>query len=138
MRTINEIIIHCSATPSYRYHTAADIRQWHLQRGYKDIGYHYVIRTDGIVEQGRPIEEIGAHCTGHNSNSIGICYVGGYNSRMVADDTRTPAQRAALIDLLQKLIHEYPTIRIISGHRQYASKACPCFDARTEYSFLLR
>ena len=74
MRHINEIIIHCSATPEGRDYTVADIDRWHKARGWRGIGYHYVIYRDGSVHAGRPVEQIGAHCTGHNANSIGICY----------------------------------------------------------------
>ena len=77
MRTITEIIVHCSATPEGRDYTVAQIRQWHLQRGFRDIGYHYVIYRDGTIHTGRPVAQAGAHCTGHNAHSIGVCYIGG-------------------------------------------------------------
>ena len=77
MRDIREIIVHCSATPEGKHFTVADIDAWHKKRGFKCIGYHFVIYLDGSVNVGRNIEEIGAHCLGHNANSIGICYIGG-------------------------------------------------------------
>ncbi|MBP5691206.1 MAG: N-acetylmuramoyl-L-alanine amidase, partial [Bacteroidaceae bacterium] len=77
MRKITEIIIHCSATPQGVDYTVADIDRWHRQRGFNKIGYHYVIYRDGSIHQGRPVEEIGAHCIGHNAHSIGVCYIGG-------------------------------------------------------------
>ena len=133
MRTINEIIVHCSATPEGRPHTVGEIRSWHKQRGFKDIGYHYVVYLDGSIHAGRSEAEIGAHCTGHNRNSIGVCYVGGMTRDMkAAKDTRTEAQKKALLQLLRQLKKRYPGARIY-GHRDFAAKACPSFDAMREY-----
>lgn len=77
MRQISEIIVHCAATPEGKHFTVADIDAWHKKRGFRCIGYHFVIYLDGSVHEGRAIEEVGAHCLGHNANSIGICYIGG-------------------------------------------------------------
>jgi N-acetylmuramoyl-L-alanine amidase len=133
MRPINRIIIHATATPEGRHHTAADIDRWHKQRGWSGIGYHYVIRLDGTTETGRPLERVGAHVAGHNSDSIGIAYVGGCDAAMKPKDTRTDAQKAALITLLKDLRRRWPKAVII-GHRELdRNKACPCFDARREY-----
>lgn len=132
MRKINEIIVHCSATPEGRDYTVADIDRWHKQRGWKCIGYHYVIYRDGSVHKGRDVSEIGAHCEGHNANSIGICYIGGCSSDgKTPKDTRTPLQRAALRELIELLKTEY-TNATIHGHREYAAKACPSFDVKTD------
>ena len=133
MRKINEIIVHCAATPEGKNFKAADIDRWHRERKMKCIGYHYVVDLDGTVEPGRPESEIGAHCLGHNQYSIGVCYVGG----LAADgktpkDTRTSAQKEALLALLKKLRAKYPNASI-HGHRDFAAKACPSFDATTEY-----
>jgi N-acetylmuramoyl-L-alanine amidase len=84
MRDIKEIIVHCSATPEGKDYTVATIREWHLARKFNDIGYHYVIYRDGSINKGRSEDIAGAHCTGHNSNSIGICYIGG----MTADNKK--------------------------------------------------
>lgn len=136
MRTINEIIVHCSATPEGRHHTVQDIRRWHLERGFKDIGYHYVVYLDGSIHAGRSTKLTGAHCTGHNRNSIGVCYIGGMSADMKhAKDTRTEAQKKALVSLLKELKRRYPNARIY-GHRDFAAKACPSFDARKEYANL--
>lgn len=136
MRTINEIIVHCSATPEGRHHTVQDIRRWHLERGFKDIGYHYVVYLDGSIHAGRSTKLTGAHCTGHNRNSIGVCYIGGMSADMKhAKDTRTDAQKRALVSLLKELKRRYPNARIY-GHRDFAQKACPSFDARKEYATL--
>lgn len=136
MRTINEIIVHCSATPEGRPTTVGDIRAWHKQRGFKDIGYHYVVYLDGSIHAGRPESAIGAHCTGHNRNSIGVCYIGGVaKDCKTPKDTRTEAQKRALVLLLKELKRRYPRAKIY-GHRDFAAKACPSFDARKEYANL--
>ncbi len=96
-RNITEIIVHCTATPAGRRVSVADIDSWHRQRGFNGIGYHYVVELDGHIAQGRPVHLAGAHCKGHNSNSIGVVYVGGLDADGRAADTRTAAQRNALI-----------------------------------------
>lgn len=137
-RNIKEIIIHCSATPEGEDFTVAQIRQMHLLRGFSDIGYHYVIYRDGSIHEGRAESISGAHCTGHNSISIGICYIGGCPPRSVKNwdkqgkDTRTAAQKLALVKLIRELKKKYPTSKIY-GHRDFANKACPSFDAKKEY-----
>lgn len=127
MRQINKIIIHCTATPAGRNVTVADVTRWHKARGFRTIGYHYLIRLDGTIEPGRPESEIGAHCLGHNADSIGICYVGGLDKRGKPSDTRTDAQKAAFLRLLGGLIARYPEASV-HGHNEFANKACPCFD----------
>ena len=123
MRTINEIIVHCSATPEGRDYTIAQIRQWHLQRGFRDIGYHYVIYRDGTIHTGRPVAQAGAHCTGHNAHSIGVCYVGGVaKDNKTPKDTRTEAQKKSLANLLKRLHELYPKATL-HGHREFANKA---------------
>ena len=136
MRIINEIIIHCSATPEGKDYTVEQIRQWHKQRGFSDIGYHYVIYRDGSIHSGRPIERIGAHCLKHNAHSIGVCYIGGVaKDGKTPKDTRTDAQKESLIKLIKELKTKYPKATV-HGHREYANKACPCFDAKNEYENL--
>ena len=136
MRKITNIIVHCSATPEGKSFTVADIDRWHRQRGFAQIGYHYVIYLDGSVHRGRPIGAIGAHCVGHNANSIGVCYIGGCNADgKRPKDTRTPAQKQSLIALLRQLRAQFPNAAI-HGHRDYAAKACPSFDATKEYAHL--
>lgn len=133
-RRITEIIVHCSATLEGKDYTVADIKGWHLKRGFSDIGYHYVIYRDGSVHIGRDVNIGGAHCTGHNSNSIGVCYIGGCGKTpSEAKDTRTDAQKAALLKLLKDLKAIYPKATI-HGHREFANKACPSFDAKKEYA----
>jgi N-acetyl-anhydromuramyl-L-alanine amidase AmpD len=150
MRKINLIVVHCTATPEGRDVTVADIDRMHRARGWKKIGYHYVVYRDGSVHEGRPVNEVGAHAYGHNANSIGVVYVGGVaKDGKTAKDTRTPAQRRALTDLLRKLKKQYPGARIC-GHRDLSPdlnhdgkiepaewvKACPCFNAEEEYEKL--
>lgn len=133
MRTINSIIIHCTATKPLAHINVNDVRRWHRERGFSDIGYHYLILVDGTVETGRPLSAIGAHCKGHNAHSIGVCYVGGLNAKGAPADTRTPAQRKALRQLLTRLKQQFPAATI-HGHRDFTTKACPCFNATAEYA----
>ena len=136
MRNIKEIIIHCSATPEGRNVDVAEITKWHLARGFKTIGYHYVIYLDGSVHKGRAEDEVGAHCLNHNSISIGVCYIGGLSKDgKTSKDTRTEAQKTALLELLKELKSRYPQAKIHS-HRDFAQKDCPCFDATKEYASL--
>lgn len=132
MRDIEMIIIHCSATPEGRDVSTDEIRSWHLDRGWSDIGYHFVVELDGTVNDGRPLEISGAHAKGHNSNSIGVCYVGGLDESGEPKDTRTPEQEKALVELLENLKDQYPEAQVI-GHRDVSDKDCPCFDASEEY-----
>lgn len=128
MRKISKIILHCTATPEGRPVSVAQVDAWHKERGFRCIGYHYLVGLDGSVTPGRPEHEMGAHCLGHNYESIGVCYVGGLD-RTTGEpkDTRTPAQRAALRKLVRQLQDRYPGATV-HGHREFAAKACPCFD----------
>ena len=130
-RKITEIIIHCSATREGQHFTAADIDRWHRAINYACIGYHFVILLDGTIERGRPLEQIGAHCKHHNRQSIGICYIGGLDANGDPKDTRTPTQREQLRRLVQQLMEQFPAATL-HGHREFAAKACPCFDVRRE------
>ena len=137
MRKINKLIVHCAATREGQHITVEQIRDWHVKgRGWSDIGYHYVVYLDGSVHEGRPIEKTGAHTIGQNQNSIGICYVGGMNKEYTkAKDTRTPEQKVALEQLLLDLKSTYCDA-VVHGHRDFANKACPSFDATTEYKWI--
>lgn len=132
MRKIEYLIVHCTATPEGREVTVEEITRWHIQRGFRTVGYNFVIYLDGSVHVGRPEEEVGAHCRGFNTKSIGIAYVGGTDARGKAKDTRTPEQKEALLNLLTELKERYPNA-IVAGHNQFANKACPSFDAHVEY-----
>jgi N-acetyl-anhydromuramyl-L-alanine amidase AmpD len=136
MRSITMIVIHCSDVPPGVRSSAKDIDGWHKDKGWKGIGYHFVVRRDGTVETGRRLEEIGAHCVGHNKYSIGICYEGGRDAAGRHVDTRTPAQVAALRELVERM-HAYFPKAVILGHRDLnPTKDCPCFDAVKEYQDL--
>lgn len=131
-RYIDRIIVHCTATPAGRDVTVEEIDRWHRAQGFDCIGYHYVVYRDGSIHAGRPVEQQGAHCKGYNASSIGVSYVGGIDGRGNPCDTRTPEQRRALRSLLETLCVVYSGARVYS-HRDFAAKACPCFDATNEY-----
>lgn len=127
------IVVHCAATAEQDI-GAADIDRWHRKLGWKCIGYHYVIRRDGTVEEGREEGVVGAHVAGHNENSIGICMAGGVDADDVtkAVNNFTPAQFESLKRLLLELQEKYPKAHIL-GHRDFpgVKKACPSFDVAT-------
>ena len=128
MRTITLIIIHCSATPEGRSLSFEECRRDHIMhRHFRDIGYHFYITRDGTVHDGRPIEKVGAHCEGHNSHSIGICYEGGLDANGKPADTRTEAQRKALKSLIERMHRLNPKALIVGHHDLNPRKACPCF-----------
>lgn len=142
MRPINEIIVHCSATrPEWMAGRAmadkvAEIRRWHMQdRGWKDIGYHYLIDRNGQVAPGRPVEQVGAHVQGHNTGTIGVCLFGGHGSSETDrfEENFTTHQDKALRTLLADLKRKHPGVVKISGHNQYAAKACPGFNVPEWY-----
>lgn len=132
MRTIDEIIVHCTATKEGADYHVSDIDKWHRALGWDGCGYHFVIALDGSIEIGRPLEKAGAHCSGHNARSIGVAYVGGLASAGRPADTRTAAQRESLAALMIVLKRIFK-IKKISGHNEYAAKACPCFDVKSEF-----
>lgn len=142
-KTTELLVVHCSATRPTLDIGVKDITQWHRQRGFDTVGYHYVIRRNGEVETGRPESAIGAHVKGHNANSIGVCLAGGVDATGKPENNFTPEQFAALRELLEQLGTRYPDARIL-GHRDLSPdhngdgvisanefiKACPSFDVR--------
>lgn len=140
-RKVDEIIIHYTASPEGEDFTNAQIKASHLARGFSDIGYHWIIGPNGEIRKGRDERLAGAHCKGHNTRSIGICYVGGCPPRSVkgwrdiGKDTRTPAQKAALIKLIKEVKGRYPN-STVHGHNEFANKPCPGFNAKKEYENL--
>jgi N-acetyl-anhydromuramyl-L-alanine amidase AmpD len=145
MRNLNLIVIHCSATREGVDYSVDTIRQWHKARGFRDVGYHFVIGIDGTVRKGRPIEQSGAHAKGYNSESVGVCYIGGLGTDNKPKDTRTNAQIHALRRIVETLKIIYD-IEDVVGHRDLSvdmngdgvitpneyMKACPCFDVKSE------
>ena len=134
MRKIDLIVIHCSATRSDRRFSVEDLIACHDAR-FGFTGYHYYITKDGTTYQTRHEQLVGAHARGYNQRSIGICYEGGLTPEGEYDDTRTARQKVALKQLLKDLRKRYPQAHIL-GHLDlpHVSKACPCFDAETEYN----
>ena len=134
MDRIEYITIHCSATPEGREVSNEEIKQWHLLRGFNDIGYHYVVHLDGKVEQGRHIHVQGAGVRGYNKNNMHICYIGGCDADLEPKDTRTDEQKESLGVMLQTVRNSFPLAKIL-GHNNFpgVNKACPSFDAEEEY-----
>ena len=145
MRKLNEIVIHCLATEQGKEFSVKQITKWHVKgRGFRNIGYHFVIHIDGKIERGRPLAQMGAYAKGHNRNSIGVVYVGGLINGKPAD-TRTVPQIHALRGLVEALKSAFNIVKVV-GHRdlsvdlngdgviskQERMKECPCFDVATE------
>lgn len=145
MRTINMIVVHCSATKETSAYTVEDLRRDHLARGFNEIGYHFYIRRNGVIEPCRAISKPGAHVIGYNAHSIAICYEGGLSSSGQPKDTRTGPQKASMQELVTTLKAKYKIARIC-GHRDLSPdldgdgtvepnewiKSCPCFDVNSD------
>ncbi|QMV29681.1 N-acetylmuramoyl-L-alanine amidase [Vibrio phage vB_VnaS-AQKL99] len=145
------ITVHCSANRKGRYLTAAELRKYHTDpepvgKGWSDIGYHFVIRTDGATEKGRPLTRQGAGVGGHNKDNVHICLVGGLDANGKPSFTYSSAQMNALYGLIMDLCNEYQIpLTLVCGHRDYSPdlngdgnitedewiKVCPCFDVRS-------
>lgn len=150
IRRIHGIVVHCSATVEGEDFDISDIDRWHKKRGFNRVGYHFVIKLDGTIQTGRELSMIGAHVSGHNKNTIGICYIGGLDADKKAKDTRTDAQKESLRWLIRaiKAHMKGGQALTVKGHRDYSPdrngngiidaserlKECPCFDAIPEYS----
>lgn len=146
-RPMHTIVVHCSATKEGVEYDREDIKRWHLARGFKDVGYHFVIKLDGTIELGRPLNQVGAHVANANTGTIGICYIGGLDSNGKPKDTRTNAQKESLLNLIN-MLKENINIKAIKGHRDYSKdlngngkieknewiKACPCFEVSDEFN----
>ena len=135
MRKIDKIIVHCSGTPELKDFDVKDIRDWHVNgNNWSDVGYHFIIKLDGTIQDGRPIKKIGAHVKGKNRSSIGICYIGGMNRDMTNwQDTRTKKQKESLLLLINDLKKRFPNT-IVYGHKDFTNKKlCPSFNAKQEY-----
>lgn len=146
MRTIDLIVVHCSATREDKEFTEYDLEVAHRRRGFNGTGYHFYIRKDGSIKSTRPIECIGAHVKGFNAHSIGICYEGGLDCHGRPKDTRTAWQKHSLRVLIRTLLADYPKCRVC-GHRDLSPdrngdgeiepeewiKQCPCFNAESDW-----
>lgn len=123
------VVIHCSATPRERDVDAAEITRWHRERGFRTIGYHYVIKRDGTLETGRPIDQQGAHARGHNHYTVGICLVGGVTHNNKPVNNFNAAQMHTLYRLLTSLVND-DKMKAVMGHCDLpdVDKACPSFD----------
>ena len=126
MRQINRLILHSAETPISKDFSAIDIDKWHKERGFNEIGYHFVIKLTGELEFGRGVEQVGAHTFGFNNNSIGICLIGGVDNNGKRTDTRTPAQHRTLLGLVKMFKQIYPGIEV-NGHYEFSDKKCPFF-----------
>lgn len=145
------IVVHCSATKASQDIGVREIREWHLGRGFSDIGYHLVIRRSGLIELGRPLQDVGAHVAGFNSSSVGVCLAGGLddNGNGIIEDFHhyTARQRSSLYTLLLTLRNIYPIAKAV-GHRDLSPdkdmdgkitrrdwlKSCPGFSVQKEFS----
>ena len=134
MRELNRIILHCSATKEGKDYSVETIRDWHVKgRGWSDIGYHWVIRLDGSIEVGRPLEKSGAHTKGHNKDSVGVCYIGGCDADGKPKDTMNPEQEKAWRMIVLSLRTLYGDLTI-HGHNEFANKACPSFIVKEKFA----
>lgn len=137
LKEVKYLVVHCTATPLSQRVSVEDIDRWHKAQGWSGIGYHWYVDRDGHIFPGRSEREAGAHVIGYNHCSIGICYEGGLDEQGNSADTRTPSQKAALLFIIKDLKQSYPNA-IVLGHRDFPGvhKDCPCFDAKTEYSYI--
>ena len=135
MRQVKKIILHCTATVEGQEFDITDVDRWHKKRGWKSVGYHYLIKQDGTLQVGRSLDEVGSHAKGENNDSIGIVYVGGLDANKEPKDTMTAYQELTLMELifsLRTVFHWMP----VHGHNEYSNKACPSFDVQEKYKFI--
>ncbi len=134
MREIKKIAVHCAATKASMDIGAKEIRDWHVNGNkWSDIGYHKVIRRDGMVEDGRPETKSGAHVAGHNSYTLAVCLVGGIDDTGAAEDNFTTGQFIALRAVIDNWCEKFGlTHADVMGHRDFpnVAKACPSFDVQ--------
>ena len=135
MRDINRIILHCTATTEGKDYSVETIRQWHLKRGWSDIGYHFLIGLDGTIHLGRDVFKQGAHTLGENKTSIGVAYVGGLDAQNKPKDTMTEEQEKGFLVLYNSLIIVFGQLGLY-GHNEFSNKACPSFRVKEKYQYL--
>ena len=124
------LVVHCSATKPSMDIGLREIKRWHVDdNGWRDVGYHYIIRRNGEVELGRSNRDTGAHATGYNHKSISLCMVGGMAEDNSAENNFTAQQWTALLDLVKQIKVDYPEADVI-GHNEISEKECPSFDVQ--------
>lgn len=137
MRELNRIILHCTATPSWRDVSVDEIRRWHVEgNGWSDIGYHYVILLDGTIARGRPLDVAGAHVKGHNKDSVGVVYVGGTDVTGQPQDTLNSNQLFSLYKVVTSLRNLFGPLTL-HGHNEFSDKACPSFIVSEKLPYLV-
>ena len=137
MRDLNAVILHCTATTKDRELTVKEIRKWHKARGWRDIGYHFVIMQDGTVERGRHIKHIGAHTLNINAQSVGVAYCGGVDAEGNAKDTMTVKQAKAFRELYKGLVTIFGELEL-KGHNDFnQKKECPSFKVKEKFHDLI-
>lgn len=137
MRQIDMIVVHCTATrPEWQSDQTteakvAEVKKWHTDKGWSDVGYHYLIDRNGVIVEGRPVERAGAHAKGYNATSIGVAIFGGHGGTAndEFEENFTDAQDRSLRRLIAQLRMEFPNITQIVGHNDLpdVTKACPTF-----------
>ena len=127
MRRLDKIILHCADTRIDQDFSVEDVRHWHKARGWSDIGYHYYIKCDGSLHEGRPLYRIGSHCKGKNTGSIGVCFEGGKDAFNLKWDKPTDNQIKTVKKLIESLRNDYGDLTV-HGHYEFSSKGCPNFD----------
>jgi len=135
VRELKRIILHCTATREGEQLDVSRIDKWHRDRGWSEIGYHYVLYADGTIATGRDIRKKGAHVKGHNHDSVGVAYVGGLDNNLVPQDTMTMQQEMAFLHLVNSLRVVFGDLSV-HGHNEFSSKACPSFNVQEKYKFL--
>lgn len=135
MRELKRIILHCTATRIGEELDVSQIDKWHRDRGFSEIGYHYVIYADGTIATGRDIRKKGAHVKGHNHDSVGVAYVGGLDNNLVPQDTMTMQQELTFLHLVNSLRVVFGDLSV-HGHNEFSNKACPSFEVQDKYKFL--
>lgn len=133
LESIKTIIFHCLDVPPTKDFSIGDVDNWHRERGFAGVGYHFLIRKDGTIEYGRPLNIAGAHAKGFNHDSVGIATESGWKG----EDTRTPECIASCHSLAESLVEVLPNIENIIGHNMVSEKSCPNYDAFKEYNYLL-
>jgi N-acetyl-anhydromuramyl-L-alanine amidase AmpD len=126
----NYIVVHCAATPPQLDIGVEEIRKWHTDKGWIDVGYHYVIRRDGTEEIGRPADVMGAHVRGHNDESIAVCLVGGVDEYNAPENNFTYLQWETLKSRVSLLQSIYPEAEVVGHNQLDPHKACPSFDVQ--------